>query len=325
MKTSINQKFSFYLNYIGQILKCLAFFCFVLINININLHAYDFDCTNNFVFKDENKINECAAIEIDKYERSNYYSNQISPISYPQFTLNQSVNKYDTPTHSLLVQLALKSFPISKKRIINISTATMYPDSTDFLELIKHPWTHLYMLDENGTWRWGGADKIFQQNFNEGSSIEYFYKKNEQYDGDWLLGYTLHFITDVSLVVHSSLPSVKRLDLLFKHTAFEKWIQNNFIKGHNFLKMIEDDSEIYEITNPQEDLIEIAKQSSYWTSEVGYNVWNSYLANGYPTNPGSGDKELVRNTKVILKNTLRYIKGTLQFAFNKYQQIESKY
>ncbi|MBF0361867.1 MAG: zinc dependent phospholipase C family protein [Oligoflexia bacterium] len=313
----------------------LIIISFLLILCNHEINAREINCNDLSILEDETRLNECAVIEANNHSKN--FDNYIN--------YSQSIVKYKGPTHQSLVEIALKSFFLSKNRINNIIAATIVPDAhPNIIALLKHPWTHLYMLNKRGNWSWGGADKYFQdnlichnQNSNyennscsrvrgySGLSAEYYYLQNNQKAGDWYLGYAVHFVTDVSTVIHSSLPSLTRLDILFKHTSFEQWIKNNFSKGHNFLSKIQNEKEIYQINDPAEDLKDIAERSSYWTSDVGYNVWNSYAENGYPVSEGTGDQELVENTIIMLKNTLSYIKGTIQFTLNKYQQLESKY
>ncbi|MBF0359779.1 MAG: hypothetical protein HQK49_02155 [Oligoflexia bacterium] len=298
-------------------------------------NAKEVKCNDVSILADKMRLSECAKIEMQKDLLSTSILTSTS-----ESTLGSDANKYAEVTHQDLLEIALRSFPLSENRVKNMVAAAEVPDRhLNVFELLRHPWAHLYMYNQSGEWLWGGADRHFQDNLMGtnpeeifgggfgGLSAEYYYLLNDQENGDWYLGYALHFIADVTIIVHTSLPTFDHLDLLYKHSDFEKWIQNNFTSGHNFRKRIQNDvdSQMYNINNPAEDIREIAWQSSYWSGGIGYDVWNDYVESEYPLEAGSGNEKLVNDTTLMLKNALSYTRGAIYFMLNKYQQFDSKY
>jgi len=181
-----------------------------------------------------------------------------------------------------------------------------------------------------GNWCWGDADDDLHDNIDQysgeiespegycGRSAKYYYELGDQYMGDWYLGYALHYIEDVGLVLHTT--GEQPLDMLQHHFDFEAWVHNNLTSGHNFLDSIANDWYYYPVTDLKQAVYDAAYGCCYWTSTLGKEVWDAYKASGYPTATGAGSPELVKWTARMLKRTARYAKGVIKYALDKYNQ-----
>lgn len=196
-------------------------------------------------------------------------------------------------------------------------------------------WSHAYMLNSWGKHVYGDADDDFHDNLigknnekHEGynfKSADHFYQNNDQYNGDWYLGYALHYIEDAALTLHSSFPSFTSPDLLTKHFAFENWVNNNLFNGFFLLEKSLDDYYYYEINDLKKSIYYAAYTSSVWTSDLGQNIWNEYRKCNYPEKTGEGSEKLANLTKELLVNTSRYVKGTMLYILDHYNQWENTY
>lgn len=316
----------------------------VIINDAYGIEAVDnviqsLSCLNPLMLEDEEALASCAQAMKAK---DDLITLKAMPANHHLLTSSLSSNpnnKYHETTHVSLLVLALKPYIKSEKRIKNISDAAALPDKHIHIsDLLRHPWGHLYSYCFWGKWCWGGADYHFEENLEgaqnsngisrhsaDGFSAKYYYERNDQQKGDWYLGYALHFIEDATILVHASMATIWRFDLITKHDAFEKWIAKNYTQGINFNSRIKDDNIVYEIKNPAQDLRAAAASMSYWKSDLARKVWDSYISNGYPREVGEGNEELIEATTMMLKNTLRYTKGAVKFALEKFNQTTSSY
>ncbi len=242
-------------------------------------------------------------------------------------------------THCDLTRIAATFWGLSPARIQMMQSAADKPDANQsgLSHGYNQQWSHAYLLAAKNLWLWGDADQDFHDNlvgyegglegpegYQEKSAAE-FYSAGDQRTGDWYVGYATHYIADVSLVLHASVPSPKRLDLLTQHFAFEDWIKANAKAGHRLLDTAEADPYYYIVTEPKTSLHNAAHFISYWTGGLGKQVWDAYGASGYPTQAGSGSPELVAATKEMMIRACRYVKGTIKYALDTYDQTLSTY
>lgn len=233
-------------------------------------------------------------------------------------------------THNSVTEICAAQWGLSYGRRQNMRVASEMPDTyqSGLENGFNQQWSHAYLYNSWGWHLWGDADEDFHDNIDgtsegyNGKWAGYYYNQNNQYMGDWYLGYACHFIEDVSLVLHSSFPSI---DMLLYHFDFEEWVHNNLSSGHNFLNSVSADYYYYPITDLKAAVRSAAYHSSYGNSTVGKKVWDNYVSSGYPTGTGTGNSELVTYTKQMIRDAGRYVKGTIKYTLDKYGEWISTY
>lgn len=251
------------------------------------------------------------------------------PVKVPFRTEVQT--QWKQTTHHALSEIAAKDWGLSTSRVNNMADASEMPDEyqSGLDNGFNQQWSHAYLYSSFGFWIWGDADDDFYDNIDQdggefespegynGKSAKYYYQAGNQYMGDWYVGYACHYIEDVSLILHASDPA---LDMLTKHFNFEAWVANNWTTGHNFYGTVAADHYYYEVTDLKAAIRNAAKGSSYWTSDLGKNVWDNYRSSDCPTGAGTGNSDLVYYTKQMLIRAARYTKGAIKYALNTYNQ-----
>ncbi|MCK4259315.1 MAG: hypothetical protein KAX49_10080 [Halanaerobiales bacterium] len=238
---------------------------------------------------------------------------------------------WQKPTHVNLTDIAASSWGLSSSRVNTIANASDMPDvyQSGLDNGYNQQWSHAYLYCSLGFWVWGDADDDFHDNIDQESgeiespegfnnkSAKYYYELGDQFNGDWYLGYAIHFIEDACIILHTSDPT---LDMLTHHFDFEEWVDNNWNSGHNFSSAVANDGYYYAVTDLKQAVRNAAYNCSYWTSTLGETVWDNYISSGYPTTAGTGNSTLVANTKTMLIRACRYAKGTIKYALDKYGQ-----
>jgi len=245
--------------------------------------------------------------------------------------------KWSMLTHRKVVSIAAAKWGLSSARINNMTAASDSPDvyQSGLENGFNQQWSHAFMLTSGGLWYWGDADDDFHDNINQstseiespegyqGKSAKYYYQAGNQRRGDWYLGYACHYIEDVCLVLHTTVPFGA---MATKHFAFEAWVENNLTAGHNLLAAVQADNYYYVITDLKQAVNQAAYYTSgYYSSTYGKKAWDAYVASGYPTAAGTGNAELVANTKGMLIDAKRYVMGAIKYTLDKYGQWTNKY
>jgi len=265
--------------------------------------------------------------------------NEFEPIEVPGEAQKSAEDEAAFPmeAHTSFSELAARYWGLSAARIQNIKLAGDQPDvyQAGITAAYNQQWSHAFILSSGNVWVWGDADDDFYDNLNGDSgewespeglyelSAKDYYGWGDQYWGDWYLGYATHYIEDVNLVVHTSAPY--QADLLTKHFAFEDWIKNNLTAGHRLITAAASDPYYYAVTDPKATIRNGAYFSCYWSNDHGRRVWDAYKASGYPTAAGTGNADLVRYAKEMMIRTIRYTRGTVKYALDRYGQWTSRY
>ncbi len=248
-----------------------------------------------------------------------------------------SAKRWSEKSHKSISSLCASQLGLSQDRIANIEEASFMPDiyQNGVSNGFNQQWSHAYMISSWGKHIWGDAHDDFYDNLlgepgpdcegYQNSSAVYYYTKNDQYTGDQYLGYALHYIEDASLTLHSSFPSFTAMDLLSKHFAFENWVNNNLVEGLFLLEDAFNDYYYYEVNDLKQAIHNTAYLSSVWTSDLGEKIWDEYRKCNYPEDSGQGSKKLARLSKQLLVQTTRYVKGTIIFALNNFDQWNNLY
>lgn len=245
--------------------------------------------------------------------------------------------KWSQLTHKKVVAVAAAKMGLSAARANNMTAASEMPDvyQSGLENGFNQQWSHAFMLTSGGYWYWGDADDDFHDNINQstaeiespegynGKSAKYYYQAGNQYMGDWYLGYACHYIEDVCLVLHTTVPLGA---MATKHFAFESWVENNLTAGHRLLDAVSADNYYYVVTDLKTAVNQAAYYTSgYYSSAYGKKAWDAYVASGYPTGAGTGNATLVANTKGMLVDAGRYVKGTIKYTLDKYGQWTNRY
>jgi len=241
--------------------------------------------------------------------------------------------KWTPWTHNNVTSVCAWQWGLSSTRVCVMKCASELPDEyqSGISQLYNQQWSHAWLINSAGNWVWGDADDDLHDNIDQYSgefespegycsrSAKYYYELGDQYMGDWYLGYALHYIEDVSLMLHSTAPTV---DMLNHHFDFELWVHNNLSEGHNFLDAVRNDWVYYPVEDLKQAVYDAAYGCCYWTSDLGKRVWDNYRSSGYPTSQGSGNQELVEATREMIIRSARYAKGVIKYALDKYEQWE---
>jgi hypothetical protein len=259
-------------------------------------------------------------------------------VANPTLERHQELSvKWSQLTHKKVVAVAAAKMSLSPARASNMTAASEMPDvyQSGLENGFNQQWSHAFMLTSGGYWYWGDADDDFHDNINQSTgeiespegynkkSAKYYYQAGNQYQGDWYLGYACHYIEDVCLVLHTTVPLGA---MATKHFAFESWVENNLTAGHRLLDAVTADNYYYVVN----DLKTAVNQAAYYTSgyysgAYGKKAWDAYVASGYPTAAGTGNAALVANTKGMLVDAGRYVKGTIKYTLDKYGQWTNRY
>lgn len=250
-----------------------------------------------------------------------------------QQALNYAQLKYHENTHMDIAYVAAKKLGLPEWRAQIIKGASYLPDvyQSGIDAGYNQQWSHAFMQTVGGTWVWGDADDDFRDNmegslyasshegYNNKCARDYYLLGNKT-DGDWYLGYALHYIADASLFLHATPPD--EAALLTHHFDFEEWLKNNWTEGHKFKNYVESLAlQYYNVSN--NDLKDFVKRASKMancnnSANFTYNVWKNYKKDGFPTAKGKGSANTVYYTKLMLKDTYKYTVGAMRYMLNKY-------
>lgn len=256
------------------------------------------------------------------------------------------LSRWSKSTHTTLSGIAASQWGLTSGRVNEISDASDYPDTyqSGLENGFNQQWSHAYIYDMwfgSVFYLWGDADEDFHDNIDgppggegyNGGYAGYYYGSNQR-TGDQYLGYALHYIEDVSLVLHSTAPTsigltvpYETTDMLTHHFDFEKWVENNMNSGWQLLNTVRNDYNYYVISDLKQALKNTAWASCAYrgTNSIGYAAWKEYRNCGYPTASGSGTAVLADNTTKMLINAARYAKGAIKYTLDKYGQWSAAY
>ncbi len=284
--------------------------------------------------RDANPAASHPAPGAGEYDRIPYKVEALPPVLEPHRELDV---KWSQLTHQKVVAVAAAKMGLSSARVNKMTAASEMPDvyQSGLENGFNQQWSHAFMLTSGGYWYWGDADDDFHDNIDQysgeiespegynGRSAKYYYQAGNQQMGDWYLGYACHYVEDVCLVLHTTVPFGA---MATKHFAFETWVENNLTAGHRLLDAVSADNYYYAVTNLKTAVNQAAYYTSgYYSSTYGKKAWDAYVASGYPTAAGTGNSTLVANTKGMLVDAGRYVKGTIRYTLNKYGQWTNRY
>lgn len=248
--------------------------------------------------------------------------------------------RWSEATHVNIAALVASRWQLPSNRVDVISDAADAPDTYEagIDNGFNQQWSHAYLYSALGFWIWGDANENFDDcltgrlagqlegpECKDGLSASYFYARGDQVTGDAYLGYALHYIEDVNLVLHASDPTLAP-DMLTNHFKFENWVKNNWDTGHNFSAAVAADNSYYPISDLQQSVRNAAWAVSYWNSSgPGRKAWNAYRSCGYPTGVGTGNADVVAATKQMLIRAGRYAAGAIKYTLDTYAQWTAKY
>jgi hypothetical protein len=260
---------------------------------------------------------------------------------------DSAAGRWASGAHTSVASIAASQWGLSPGRAAAIAAASTFPDvyQAGLDNGFNQQWSHAYIYDDwfgYTYWTWGDADEDCHDNvdgpqggegYNGGFAGSY-YAAGNQAGGDDYLGYAIHYIEDVSLVLHSTAPDslgvtvpYYTVDMLVHHFDFESWVDNNLTAGYRLLDAVAADYYYYPVTDIKQAVKNAAWASCAYkgTSSVGYLAWKAYRDCGYPTAAGTGNATLVDNAKKMLVAAGRYAKGLIKYTLDKYGQWSSAY
>lgn len=240
------------------------------------------------------------------------------------------------PTHQYLVYIAARKLGLPETRAAIMRDAAYLPDifQAGIDNFYNQQWSHAYIYWATWfgpVWVWGDADDDFHDNlFGPSGELEspegyngkwagYYYTQGNQPLGDWYVGYGCHYIADVSLFLHTTIPD---LNLALHHTDYEEWIHENWDQGHGFRTLVEAVSanEFRTFTDAKGAIRWAARNSNLNYNSVARTAWNQYVACGFPRGAGTGNSALVNATAQLLREALKNTGGAIKMTLNHYHQ-----
>jgi hypothetical protein len=235
--------------------------------------------------------------------------------------------KYGVITHEGLVYTCATMLGLTDYRATIMGDASVMPDvyQSGIDNAYNQQWSHAFIVIKTfwgAQWVWGDADDDFNDNMNvvdgegyDGKCASYYYDLDDRDLGDWYVGYACHYISDVSFVLHTTVPNVNMID---HHFDFENWISNNWTSGHNFSSVASavPASSYYTISNLKTAINNAAKASNYSYSTNAKLAWDNFVSSGFPTSAGSGNSNCVYYTQKMVEEATRWTGGAIKYAMD---------
>ena len=238
--------------------------------------------------------------------------------------------------HDNYVYLCAKQLGLSETRAALMQKAAHMPDvfQSGFDHGYNQQWSHAFMIKKTWwgpQWVWGDADGDFYDNLN-GDSGEFespegyngkcageYYALFKRDLGDWYVGYACHYIADVCLLLHTTIPDY---DLAMHHFDFETWVQNNWSAGFKFKSTAEavPASSYYTFTDPKAAIVKAAINANTTLNANAKLAWYYYKASGFPTTAGTGSGSAAVYTRKMVEEAVKWTGGSIQYALDKYRQ-----
>ena len=263
-------------------------------------------------------LNACKKDDssIPSLKNSDKVSASVSkPYVIPDSALINPSAKWLGVTHGNMSAICATQWGLNTIRINNISKASLMPDVYDVQGPIPYTnvWYHGWAQIINGIWAWGNADMACKNNIqgyglNSKSSNYYFSHGNPGY-GDWYMGYASHYMEDCGNAWHTSL-SIPQFTC---HFNYEQWVAENWTSGHNFSSTVINDFYYYVVIDPAKSTRNLATYSN----SKNNTIYKAYINSGYPTTAGTGNQILINETRNLLFQTARYIKGLYKYTLDK--------
>jgi len=243
----------------------------------------------------------------------------VQPEAFVAFTqpeavaIKPSAAKWGWTAHDKTTFICAKQWGLSDYRANYMSGASHMPDVYDNEGTVPgtQQWRHGYVYAA-GVHIWGSADAYCNNNIRgsglNGKSAFYYYGAGNRDWGDWYLGYGSHYMEDCGNPWHTSANIVQQLAT---HGPFETWVENNWTSGWNLSAAVGNDYYYYTVSDPAG-----TRNLAYWSYSRYSTVYNAYVASGKPTGAGTGNSTLVNETKTLIKETGRYVKGLIKFTLD---------
>ena len=235
-------------------------------------------------------------------------------VTEPDSVLIKLHSKWLGSTHGSMTAICATQWGLDSTRINNISQASLMPDVYDVQGPIPYAnfWYHGWAQIINGIWAFGHADMACKNNIDgcglNCKSSYYYFSNGNSYYGDWYLGYASHYMEDCGNPWHTSLDIIQ----FTHHFNYEKWVESNWTSGYNFSATVYNDYYYYVVTDPAKSTRTLAIYSNSKNS----TLYNAYINSGFPTNAGTGNQVLINETRNLLKQTARYIKGLIKYTLD---------
>lgn len=240
------------------------------------------------------------------------------------------------PTHQDIVYIAALKLGLPEHRAAIMRDAAHMPDifQAGIQNFYNQQWSHAYVYWVTwfgSFWVWGDADDDFHDNlFGDSGEWEspegyngkwagYYYTRGMQDLGDWYTGYACHYIEDVSLYLHTTIPDV---DMAVHHIDYEEWINDNWTAGHHFRDAVLEvsASEFHNFSDAKAAIRHAAKNANYFHNYHAREAWNNYVRSGFPRGAGTGNSALVYHTRFLLKEAIRNAGGAIKLSLDYYHQ-----
>jgi len=236
-------------------------------------------------------------------------------VSLPDSIKIKVNTRWGWTVHDNMTYYCAKQWGLSDDRAQTMLNASHMPDIYDVEGQIPgtQNWLHGWVQIINGVWVWGSADNACNNNIQgigwNGKCSFYYYKIGNISQGDWYLGYAAHYMEDCGNPWHTSANIVQQLST---HSDYETWVDNNWTNGFNFSLSISSDYYYYSVTNPKDAV----KALAIYSNSQNSIIYKAFLDSGSPTKADIGNTVLVSETRQLLINTSRYVKGLMKFTLD---------
>jgi hypothetical protein len=223
--------------------------------------------------------------------------------------------KWGWTAHDKTTYICAKQWGLSDYRANYMSGASHMPDVYDNEGTVPgtQNWRHGWVQLVNGVWIWGNADYHCNANIRgsglNGKSAFYYYGAGNRDWGDWYLGYASHYLEDCGNPWHTSANIVQQLST---HGGYETWVENNWTSGHNLSAAVGNDYYYYAVSDPAAGTRSLA----IYSNSKNRTLYEAYVASGNPTGSGTGNSTLVSETRILLRDTGRYVKGLIKYTLD---------
>ncbi len=228
--------------------------------------------------------------------------------------------KFSLLCHKYMVYHAALKLGLSTARANQLMYWAAKPDTIDKEAIIPatQQWRHGYVY-VGGYWSWGNADYCLYNNINANNGTGYlgkdaqyyYYTRKDKVNGDYYLGYALHYLADVGNPYHTSANIVSQLK---GHENYEKWIENNWTSGRNFAADWKSSTSTISFSSYRDYVKNLSKYSYNNSGKVS----SAFAASGYPTGANTGNDTLVKYTRLQVLETAKYVRGCIKKVMDQY-------
>ncbi|NOU19153.1 MAG: hypothetical protein HOO91_16470 [Bacteroidales bacterium] len=230
--------------------------------------------------------------------------------------MSATMSKFGQLVHQYTMYIAATKMGVASDRAMRMQLNANRPDEVDPNTPGLQQWRHGYVYGCSSPYPyvWGNAD-WWCNNVIKGTTVYdtdkrscFYYYPSDKVNGDKALGYSTHYLNDVSNPWHTSACVVTQIN----HGNYETWLECNWKAGHYFTNDVSNDNYYYAVTDPAASTRNLA-----WYSRSNAAALDAaYIASGRPTTAGTGNATLLSMTRTQLIEGNRYMRGLVKYTLD---------